>query len=65
MPELYTLSDTLETPIAIRDWNMEGLPNDAFSVDNGVITKQSERWPLMIDPQGEANKWLKNHERIN
>lgn len=39
MPELYTLSDTLETPIAIRDWNMEGLPNDAFSVDNGLITK--------------------------
>ncbi|KAL4470156.1 hypothetical protein ABPG72_009081 [Tetrahymena utriculariae] len=65
MPEIYSLADTLETPITIRDWNLQGLPNDVFSVDNGVITKQSERWPLMIDPQGEANKWIKNHERDN
>lgn len=35
---------------AVQDWNMEGLPTDKFSKDNGVITKKANRWPLMIDP---------------
>lgn len=48
--DLYSLSGCLETPIVIRDWGMEGLPIDQLSVDNAVITKKCERWPLMIDP---------------
>lgn len=44
---------------------MQGLANDSLSVDNAVITKKCERWPLLIDPQGEANKWLKKHEKAN
>ena len=39
LPTNYSFADTLETPIVIRDWNLEGLPNDNFSIDNGVITK--------------------------
>ena len=35
--ENYCLADTLETPIHIRDWILEGLPNDSFSVENAVI----------------------------
>lgn len=37
-----------------------GLPNDTLSVENGMITQFSQRWTLFIDPQGQANKWIKN-----
>ncbi|KAI5095774.1 dynein heavy chain 12, axonemal isoform X1 [Silurus meridionalis] len=61
----FSLSKTLGDPIKIRAWNISGLPTDNFSIDNGVIVSNSRRWPLMIDPQGQANKWVKNSEREN
>ncbi|XP_076022383.1 dynein axonemal heavy chain 12 [Genypterus blacodes] len=59
----YSLSKTLGDPIKIRAWNIAGLPSDTFSIDNGVIASNSRRWSLMIDPQGQANKWVKNSEK--
>ncbi|XP_019944293.2 dynein axonemal heavy chain 12 [Paralichthys olivaceus] len=61
----FSLSKTLGNPIKIRAWNIAGLPSDSFSIDNGVIVSNSRRWPLMIDPQGQANKWVKNSEKDN
>ena len=61
----FSLSKVLGEPIKIRAWNINGLPTDAFSVDNGVIVANARRWPLMIDPQGQANKWVKNNEKDN
>ncbi|KAI8996174.1 dynein heavy chain and region D6 of dynein motor-domain-containing protein [Gaertneriomyces semiglobifer] len=61
----FSLSTTLGDPIVIRNWNIAGLPSDAFSVDNGIIVKNSRRWPLMIDPQGQANRWVRNMEKDN
>ncbi|KAM6924384.1 dynein axonemal heavy chain 12 [Xenentodon cancila] len=61
----FSLSKTLGDPIKIRAWNIAGLPSDSFSVENGVIVTNSRRWPLMIDPQGQANKWVKNLEKDN
>ena len=48
--------------MAIREWLIAGLPNDSFSIENGIIVANARRWPLMIDPQGQANKWVKNME---
>lgn len=35
------------------------MPSDTFSVENAIITQQTRRWPLYIDPQGQANKWVR------
>lgn len=35
----------------IAEWNNQGLPNDRMSSENATILINSERWPLMIDPQ--------------
>ncbi|TNN39925.1 Dynein heavy chain 7, axonemal [Liparis tanakae] len=40
----FSLSKTLGDPIEIRAWNIAGLPNDSFSIDNGVIVGSSRRW---------------------
>ncbi|KAG7500858.1 dynein heavy chain 3, axonemal [Solea senegalensis] len=61
----FTLSTTLGNQVAIRAWQIAGLPVDSFSTDNGIIAFNSRRWPLMIDPQGQANKWIKNMEKAN
>jgi len=35
----------------IASWNKDGLPSDAVSIENGTILTNSERYPLIIDPQ--------------
>ncbi|XP_059095302.1 dynein axonemal heavy chain 3-like [Tigriopus californicus] len=61
----FSLTNTLGDPVEIRQWQIAGLPKDYFSVDNGVIVANARRWPLMIDPQGQASKWIKNMEKEN
>jgi dynein heavy chain len=41
------------------------LPSDAFSIENAIITIKTNRWPLYIDPQGQANKWIRNMGKEN
>lgn len=40
---------TDDTTVAL--WQNEGLPSDRMSIENATILTNSERWPLMIDPQ--------------
>lgn len=64
-PNGFSLTNTLYDQITIRDWILEGLPNDAVSIQNSIIAKKGKRYPLMIDPQMQANKWLKVNEGQN
>lgn len=61
----FSLVATMGEPVVIRSWNIDGLPVDNYSIENGIIATRARRWPLMIDPQGPANKWVKNLERNN
>ncbi|XP_017759468.1 PREDICTED: dynein heavy chain 3, axonemal [Eufriesea mexicana] len=61
----FNLIDILGRQVEIRAWVIFGLPADNFSVENGIIVKNADRWPLMIDPQNQANKWIKNMEKEN
>jgi len=57
--------NTLSEPVKIRGWTINGLPTDSLSVENAIILSKSRRWSLMIDPQGQANKWIKNMQKAN
>ncbi|KAF5830265.1 dynein heavy chain, N-terminal region 2-domain-containing protein [Dunaliella salina] len=59
----FSLVSTLGDPVKIRAWGIAGLPNDSFSIDNGIMVTCARRWPLMIDPQSQANKWVKAMEQ--
>ena len=44
----------------IAQWNNEGLPSDTMSTENATILTNSIKWPLIIDPQLQGIKWIKN-----
>jgi dynein heavy chain len=46
----------------LREWQIQGLPSDGVSLENSLFVRHGYRWPLLIDPQMQATKWLKNSE---
>lgn len=34
-------------------------------MNNGILVDKCRRWPLMIDPQMQANQWLRKKEESN
>jgi MoxR-like ATPase len=58
----FKLEDLLSSPVEISRWTQEGLPPDQLSIQNGILTTRASRWPLCIDPQMQAVKWIKSKE---
>jgi dynein heavy chain len=57
-----TLVKVMADPVKLRAWQVNGLPADNLSTENGIILSSAFRWPLCIDPQSQANRWIKNME---
>lgn len=61
----FSLQRVCASPVEVREWNIQGLPTDNVSIDNGILVTRGKRWPLMIDPQSQANKWIKTMQAKN
>jgi dynein heavy chain len=60
LPDI-SMKQLLEDPVETKMWNAASLPSDNLSIENGIIMFGSRRWPLMIDPQSQANKFIKRY----
>ncbi|KEP63814.1 UNVERIFIED_CONTAM: ATPase family associated with various cellular activities (AAA) domain-containing protein [Hammondia hammondi] len=59
----FSLLHVLSSPEEEREFVLQGLPADRLSLENAVLATRSarrHRWPLLVDPQGQARKWLRN-----
>ena len=55
----------LATPAEQAGWKNEGLPSDIVSLENASVIVSCSRWPLIIDPQLQGQKWIRSKEGIN
>ncbi|OEH79493.1 heavy chain 2 family protein [Cyclospora cayetanensis] len=55
----FNFTEFLVSPLDVREWQLNGLPTDSFSTENGVLMMNAPKWPLVIDPQNQANRWIR------
>ena len=65
MSKDFRLETILTDEVQISQWTAEGLPADELSLQNGILTTKASRWPLCVDPQTQAVKWIKEKEANN
>ena len=55
--------DMLTDSAMIAGWQNEMLPADRVSTENAAILTNAKRWPLIIDPQEQGVKWIKERNK--
>lgn len=58
----FDIKYLLTTELKISEWNIEGLPDDDLSIQNGILTEEASRFPLCIDPEMQAIKWIRGKD---
>lgn len=61
----YNFPEFLVKPVEFIKWGLKGLPDDQFSKENGVLVRKGRMYPLMIDPQLQGNRWIREMEKEN
>ncbi|XP_031619236.1 LOW QUALITY PROTEIN: dynein heavy chain 7, axonemal [Contarinia nasturtii] len=61
----FKVENVFADKIQVKSWNVYGLPDNRFTIESAIILQNTRRWTLIIDPQGFANKWIKNLEKEN
>ena len=59
----FRLEYFLSSSVEISEWTSQGLPADEFSIQNGILTLQSNRFPFCIDPQLQGLLWIEEREK--
>jgi len=59
--EGLSLQSYLSTHSEQLRWLADQLPNDQLCFENAIILKNFKRYPLVIDPSGQATTFLENH----
>jgi len=44
------LTQFLVDEATVGEWNIQGLPKDDLSIQNGIMVTNSTRYPMLIDP---------------
>ncbi|KAH9922687.1 dynein heavy chain [Amylocystis lapponica] len=55
-----SLPDYLSTADDRLSWQSQGLPSDNLCTENAIMIKRFSRYPLIIDPSGQATNFLLN-----
>ena len=56
----FALKKVCSDDLTIGNWvDKFSLPNDSISIDNAIIMEKSGRYPLIIDPQEQAFRYIK------
>jgi dynein heavy chain len=62
LTEHFQLETLLTSEVEVMQWASESLPQDELSIQNGLLTTRASRFPLCIDPQMQAVRWIKQKE---
>ncbi|XP_023931630.1 dynein heavy chain 6, axonemal-like [Lingula anatina] len=59
----FTLEDVLSTFEELSDWKLKNMPINMHAIHNALIMRvcchnRKHCWPLLVDPDGQAEKWV-------